>query len=98
MEADIITALAGDRGRHGTRGKHGDIVEVNHASHANTVNCDAGLYASRLQRQAMAAALFTEAGQTQKIKLGNYTADISISLGFDTEDSATLPLGWARHP
>jgi len=30
----------------------------------------------------MAAARFTEAGQSQKIKLGNYTADITVSRGF----------------
>jgi hypothetical protein len=46
----------------------------------------------------MTAALFTEAGQTQKIKLGNYTADITVSRGFSRGPGSPPPAAAAGQP
>ena len=46
----------------------------------------------------MGAALFTEPGQTQKLQLGNYTAEISASRAFGGPRAATAPATPAPPP
>ena len=61
---------------------------------ANTYGLLANMMPLIMEHQGkgtMTAALFTEAGQTQKIKLGNYTADITVSRGFGRGPGGSPP-------